>query len=406
MRKLWLYYTPLLFLPNLGFGGDTSVGAVELSDILIGPYLVLLVLAIKNRGRRNVAVVGLVMCGFALWTFLSTVLIRERYAYNTDIQVVAGLVKLGRIIVYGLAGVLAARAIGDDVSRDRFRWSLLASIVVTGAGLLAFRGITDELLPGEIMEGYKSKNAVSVQLAVLLTYSLGIRIASPCSQQWRSYTPYVLVFSSFGLMASQGRGGWISAGSGLAFLFYKLGMKGRTVVGLVLTVSLFTGAYLGLPDFRAEVDRTVWPDVEALAREKAGFAGFDDGGRIYNWAHEAESFFKSPLLGTGLFHRGSVPGLWLHGSHNFFLQMFLETGFPGGVLVLAVFATMWIQACSTEARRQGESIPLRTAIITAFVGGMTGEYYYGGTVLLTLLLVYAPVGAFGVRRRVSEVKPA
>jgi len=48
---------------------------------------------------------------------------------------------------------------------------------------------------------------------------------------------------------------------------------------------------------------------------------------------------------------------------------------------------------------------LRAALVAAVVGGMGGEYFYGGITLLALLAVYAPVGglpaaASGVQRRV------
>ena len=63
------------------------------------------------------------------------------------------------------------------------------------------------------------------------------------------------------------------------------------------------------------------------------------------------------------------------------------------MLVLAAFATMWGHAGAAAAREAAEGTALRAALIAAMIGGMTGEYFYGGTVLLTLLLVYAPVGA-------------
>ncbi len=46
--------------------------------------------------------------------------------------------------------------------------------------------------------------------------------------------------------------------------------------------------------------------------------------------HESAKFPKSPIFGTGFYHRGEKSGLWLTGSHNFWIQMFLETGLVGG----------------------------------------------------------------------------
>jgi hypothetical protein len=33
------------------------------------------------------------------------------------------------------------------------------------------------------------------------------------------------------------------------------------------------------------------------------------------------------------------------------------------------------------------------ALVTALVGGMSGEYFYGGMTLFTFFVVYAPVGS-------------
>ncbi len=48
MKSLWMFYLPLLFLPNLA-GGKTSFGVLYFSDYLMGPFLVLVALAAGLR---------------------------------------------------------------------------------------------------------------------------------------------------------------------------------------------------------------------------------------------------------------------------------------------------------------------------------------------------------------------
>jgi O-antigen ligase len=109
--------------------------------------------------------------------------------------------------------------------------------------------------------------------------------------------------------------------------------------------------------------------------------------------------FRSPLLGTGFFHRGGESGIYATGSHNFFLQMFLETGLPGGILMLLIFLRMWKVSGSEIARDSGFTVPVRSALTAAIIGGMSGEYYYGGAGLVVLFLVYAACGSLPVTGR-------
>jgi O-antigen ligase len=101
----------------------------------------------------------------------------------------------------------------------------------------------------------------------------------------------------------------------------------------------------------------------------------------------------APLFGSGFFHRGGESGLWSSGSHNFFLQMFLETGLVGGGILIAIVICAWRQACQPFAARNRVGLSTRAALITAIAGGMSGEYFYGGAGILILFAVFAIVGS-------------
>ncbi|MBX6311473.1 MAG: O-antigen ligase family protein [Isosphaeraceae bacterium] len=401
MRSLWLAWLPLLFLPNLGFGGPTGFGTLELSDFLIAPFLVLVALAGRRRGPVAICRLTPLLVGFAGWALLSTLLVRERYGYPDHLAVITGVLKLGKLVLYGAAGVLAARALSDEGQRGRFPWALLAAGLVVAVALLQLRDPTEALRPGQVPAGYKAANAVSVMMAVLLCYLGGLWACGLGTPRWRGLAGPGLVVMVLGFLLSRGRGGWVAALAGAAYLVYRQGLGPRLLVALAGGAAVIRAAYGMLPDFRTEVDRTIWPDPDALRWNQSGVGGFDDGARLSTWAHELAAFARSPLLGTGFFHRGGSSGLWATGSHNFFLQMFLETGLVGGLLVLGAFWRMWRHAGSAPARALGQDAPVRSALVAALVGGLTGEYFYGGMVLFTLLLTFAPVGSLG-----GQVGPA
>ena len=395
MRFLWLAWLPLLFLPNLGFGGPTGFGTLELSDFLIGPFLILVALAGRRQGRLAIHRLTPLLLGFATWALFSTLLIRERYGYADHLAVIAGVLKLGKLVLYGTAGVLTARALADEAQRRLFPWALLTAGIVVAFALLWVHDSSESLRPTQAASGYKAENAVSVMMAMLLCYLGGLWACGQGTARWRSLAGPGLALMVLGFLLSRGRGGWVAALAGAAYLVYRRGLGPRLLVARAGAAVVIGAAYGTLPEFRAEVDRTIWPDQDALRWHQAGVGGFDDGARLSTWAHELAALARSPLLGTGLFHRGGTSGLWVTGSHNFFLQMFLETGLVGGLLVLGVFWRMWRDAGSAPARAVGQDAPVRSALVAAFVGGLTGEYFYGGMVLFTLLLVFAPVGGLG-----------
>ncbi|WZP00184.1 O-antigen ligase family protein [Isosphaeraceae bacterium EP7] len=392
MRCLWLAWLPLLFLPNFGLGGSTGFGILELSDFLIGPFLILAALAGRRRGRTAIHRLSPLLIGFIVWASLSTLLIRERYGYGNDIAIFNGALKLGRLALYGFAGVLAAGALSDESSRRNYPWALLASGLVVGIALMKVHDPNDAFHTGQAASGYKAANAVSVMMAMLLCYLGGLWIVGLGTPLWRRLAGPGLALMTLGFLISRGRGGWLAALAGAAYLICRRGLSPRLLAGMAGSVVLTGVAYVFIPEFRVELDRTIWPDQQAMVWYQSGVGGFDDGARLSTWSHELSAFTRSPLLGTGFYHRGGASGLWATGSHNFFLQMFLETGLIGGLLVLSIFLRLWILAGSAQSRGLGLDVPTRSALVAALVGGLSGEYFYGGMVIFTLLLIFAPVG--------------
>jgi len=58
-----------------------------------------------------------------------------------------------------------------------------------------------------------------------------------------------------------------------------------------------------------------------------------------------------------------------------------------------IFAVTWRVAGLTATNRNKISVATRAGLITAIVGGMSGEYYYGGVSVLVIFAVFAIAGS-------------
>jgi len=392
MKRLWLFCFPLLFMPNLGFSQKTAFGVLEVCDWLIVPFIVLLVIAPSAKYEQRVSKLHPLLWGFLVWALLSTLSIHFRYEYLDDVPILIGsCLKLARLVFYVVAGIFIARKLSDPAVRGEWLWSLLAALCMLSIGLLASSG-DPGAQPTDTLEGYKSYNAIIVSVATLCSYIAGLWIDNVGSRRWRQCASIVVVFAVCSVLVSSsltshGRGGWLAFAIGFGYILLKRTQAVKTLT-IIFTLGLASlVAYETLPNFKSLVDLTLSPSDDAPLQS------VDDGARISTWAHEAPNLINAPLLGTGFYHRGGASGLWDTGSHNFFLQMFLETGIVGGILLIMIFALTWRQAGLTAIGRNKISLATRAALITAIVGGMSGEYYYGGVSVLVLFAAFAIAGS-------------
>ncbi len=391
MKRLWLFYFPLLFMPNFGFTHQTDFGVIEVSDWLIVPFIVLLVIAPSAKYEQRVSKLNPLLYAFFVWALLSILSIHLRYEYLDDVPILVGsCLKLARLALYVIPGILTARKLSDPGVRGDWLWSLLAGLFMLSTGLLASGGDSGAQAT-DALEGYKSYNAIVVSMAILCSYIAGLWIDNAGSRRWSRCASVVVVFAVCSVLvssslSSHGRGGWLAFAIGFGYILLKRTQTLKTLVIIFILGLASLAAYETLPNLKSLVDLTVSP-------EDTQSQSVDDGARISTWAHEAPNFINAPLMGTGFYHRGGASGLWTTGSHNFFLQMFLETGIVGGLLLMAIFALMWRQARLTAISQNKTSVATLAALVTAIVGGMSGEYYYGGVSVLILFAVFAIAGS-------------
>jgi O-antigen ligase len=392
VTRLWLFCFPLLFMPNIGLSLQTRFGVLEVSDWLIVPFMVLLMIAPSAKYHQNISRLNPLLWAFLGWALLSTLSIHFRYEYVDDVPIIiASALKLARLVLYAVASVSIARKLSNPIVRAEWLWSLLAALLVLSVGLLASRGDANAQ-PSEALEGYKSYNTIIVAVAILCSYVAGLWIDNIGGRRWSQCAGLTVVIAVCAVLlssslTSHGRGGWVAFMAGFGYVLWKRTQAVKTfaIVSIFCCASL--AAYATLPAFKSLVDLTLSPTADP------GSQSLDDGARLSTWTHEAPKLANAPLLGTGFYHRGGASSLWVSGSHNFFIQMFLETGVIGGGLVLFIFGLSWRQAGLAAAKRGKISVATRAALITAMVGGMSGEYYYGGIGLLVLYAVVAIAGS-------------
>lgn len=396
LEWVWLCMFPLLFLPNLGLSASTPFGVLEINDFLIIPFLLALAIAPSRRSAQQISAINTVLLVFLAWALLSALVIPLQFETEDRAVWIGSLLKLAKAALYVVAGIGIPSKLRDSRVEQRWLWSFLAALVVLSAGLFVTADSKAETV-GESLYGYKGYNLVSSAIGITCSYFIGLWFDREGSRCWRAGA-MVAVTAALGSavwssgLRSHGRGGMLALAIGVGYIIAHRANRWKAAGVILFSVAAFFVSYSNVPNFRNLVDLTV-PAYVTHDWGSARFAEVDNGTRIRIWRDEAPKLLNSPLLGTGFFNRGQASGLEPTGSHNFFLQMFLETGLVGGFCVLLIFARMWHLASRVTVRRSGPSLATRAALLSAMVCGMSGEYYYGGIGVLLLFAAFALAGA-------------
>lgn len=403
LSNVWVFFLPLLYLPNLGYARDTAFGTLKISDYLIIPYAVLVLLAVRRDPmRRNYDLVWPWLLGFVVAAFISTITIVWRYPATTNHALVFGMLKLAKFSLYAASGLLTARALANTYSRKYYNWALLVAALIVAVALLAMPNQIEKFRPG--LQGlYDATNGTSVMVSILLAYLVGRLITRAMSGAWSRATALGIPVIALGLAVSRGRGGWVALIASFAYMVFRLGFRRQVILVLVAgTLAVWIG-YAYVPSFRHQVDMTLRPKPQYVSKYHSTVLGINDGSRTAIWLASAGKVWEAPILGAGFYHRGpstarwgAGTGLFITGSHNFWLEMLLETGFLGFGLLSTAGYSMWRLSGERNVDERGLSLSVQTAFVAAFVGGLSGEYFYGGMELFTVLAVWATVGALPV----------
>ncbi len=133
MNYIWIWGIPVLFLPNLSFGTETSYGNLAPTDYLIGPYILLVYFSTVKSRHRHVDKLSVFLAAFVIWAFFTTILINVRYNYDSYHPFYFSILKLTKFAVYGVLGVLITRGLSNARLRNIYHWSVLVTGSAIGA---------------------------------------------------------------------------------------------------------------------------------------------------------------------------------------------------------------------------------------------------------------------------------
>jgi O-antigen ligase len=374
----------------LGF--KTSVGRADIGDWVIGPLLLMMLLAPGGKNRKAIRQTLPVILAFLVWALISTLSIPLRFDQEPALALYIGLERLAKFTLYAGVGILAASRLNTAGDRRMWLWSLLAAAGILCIGVLrGAAGAATTTHVGQYMntEAYKSYAEIVVAIGLFFVYLAGMLLDGNGTKAWRRCALLIsglLLFTIVGSASSQlhGRSGWFGLFFGILYIFYRHGLRLRVLLVISLLVVGTSAAYYQIQGFENLVNETFFSDHNANNE-----AGFDDSGHASNALHELPKFVDHPVLGTGLFHRGGSTGLWITGPHNFLIAMLLETGVVGLVLIMAIMARFWTAVGGHAMRFFRLDISSRAVLVAAFVTCNAGEYFYGGGALLTVTSLLA-----------------
>jgi cell division protein FtsW (lipid II flippase) len=123
---------------------------------------------------------------FVGWALSVTLLISVRYDYSDNYYLLFSLLKLGKFVLYGVAGLLTARALVNDRIRQEFVRSLAVAGVFVGIALF-FVGQKSTATAETSALGYKASNGVSVMAALIACYLCGLWMRRKAENKWNNW---------------------------------------------------------------------------------------------------------------------------------------------------------------------------------------------------------------------------
>ena len=399
MKHLLLFFALLVpFVPDLGQVGRTSaLGQITLADKLLVPGFIVLAIIARKLPPTPMERHARALLAFIVIALIASVSVPLRFPTADPRVAVMGVLRIAKFSGYAFLAFASLRCFASPLYRRTVVTGWGLGVVLLSSVLVYQAQILDQGLPGPRQANLLHGNPVSVALACVVVSSTYV-LTSGRLVGARAWMLAAVTFSGVvGMIFSQGRGGWLSLLLGAAFMTRRIRLRfiaAAAVVGLIVAVAASNS-----PSVARNLQQLVVEEKDYSVTGEDAESSVDDGGRIQTWVHESGKLAEHPLLGFGIFHRGGVSPLWSTGSHNFFLQMFLEAGLLGGAAFLWFFWNLWraTQTLQREARIGGQAV-----LLTMGFGAMGGEYLYGDAPLycfliaLWMLTIPAEVGTVAV----------
>ena len=374
MKHLFLFFAVLSsFVPDVGtLAGLGGLGGLSSADRLLVPASAIVWLVARSLPPTAVERNARPLLAFLLFGLISSLSVPLRCPSADPNVAVMGALRMAKFSGYVFLAVGSLRCFATPRYRETvlLGWGTGVALV---SGVLVYRALVLDAgtrLAGGIV--LLRGNPTSVALACVVVSGLAVQFSDILAERRTWRLTGVMLTGVIGMIFSQGRGGWLALLVGGAFLIRKI--SARSVLAII-TIAIVVG-------IAAENSPSVARNLGGLIVSKHGFASesdetessLTDSGRIDTWIHEGAKLAEQPLLGFGVFHRGGASQLSSAGSHNFFLQMFLETGVLGGG---ALFWLLWSLWRATNTLHRSARTGARAVLVTIVSGGMSGEYFYG-----------------------------
>lgn len=360
---LHVFWEGRAFGPSLFFGAALLLLAAALlagDGYRWGAIALLVVAASANKARLPKNELTLFVVLFAFWYCVDATWISPNY---TSEAIYRPLVLLAAFV--GMATMEPDRR----VALFRAGVALLCGLVLLGLAqhLFAFWHLTRNGLRAAAT--FVTPNTFATVINLLLLPLAALYLLRGAARG--AYAPALWLFA--GLSATGSRGGMLALAFGLAFLCASLGIKGaleirwrifRLLAGFALAwvaVSVALAVLGGTPEVQAVT--SAWTDPGSVAERF----------RIY--AVALEIALRKPLLGAGT---GMFFNLWEAAKpdfmydrvfsfvHNDYLQVWLELGVPGAMLLLGIVGAAARLAWRAGRRARDEAtIPACGAALAA-----------------------------------------
>ena len=383
MKQLFLFFAVLSpFAPDVGtLAGLGGLGDLSSADKLLGPASAIVWLVAGRLPPTPLERYARPLFAFVLIGMISSLSVPLRFPSADPNVVVMGVLRMAKFSGYVFLAVGSLRCFATPRYRETvlLGWGTGVALV---SGVLVYRALVLDAgtrLAGGIV--LLRGNPTSVALACVVVSGLAVQFSDILSERRTWRLAAVTLTGVIGMIFSQGRGGWLALLVGGAFLIRKISARS---VFAVITIAIAVGiAAVNSPSVNRNLRGLIVAERGFASESDETESSLTDSGRIETWFHEGAKLAEQPLLGFGVFHRGGASPLWSTGSHNFFLQMFLETGVLGGGALLWLLWSLWR---ATNTLQRSARTGVRAVLVTILSGGMGGEYFYGDAPLYCCII--------------------
>lgn len=312
-----------------------------------------------------------------------------------------------QLLLTAIAAIMVARRMEERALIAILFWSFLAIC------LMALPAIPASLGGVPLQGPFGSKNQLGFAAHMLFALSLALLLSREDRWWLRLSAAAAAVFSLMLAWLSQSAGAQVSFAL-TAILFPALVVFGRLPFGWRVGASILLFALLALAfAFQPAIDAAVAEFRSGTLKKDATLTG-----RTYLWEVAARISADRPLFGHGYYafwRQGNIEaeGLWRWAGignrsgfnfHNAFVEMRVDLGIVGMVLMIATSAAIAAAAVIRQFRQPSIAAAFFLALIAVFYGRSLGENGLIAPFSLSMALWFA-AGVYSFSERAAPARP-